>query len=414
MRPGIWFGISGDAPDLRLQPTPPGTRYLVDNDPALNPQLNPPFSLKERLRRSLGRLPRSPWHGSVGFPAITECWNGAILASRVGPSGSMVCFGGGHNDYFGSDVHRFDIDSREWTRELNGFTAGTPDDYGAGAAYPGSTYPDGSPLPPHTYGYVQYYQQQNDLLLLKGQTELGPNVKAVPIPHLLNLHSWRWRSGPKHPDAVFNSGGWTTWDPTRRRLWGHSGDDGGGNGLSWFSPDHRDHTRTVGRWGPRYPNKLPGRANHNAMQIDPLGDLIIVAAHADARIYCLDPDDPERPLVPLAAEGDNPPISPFSALEFSQRLDGILYFGAPSSPDVYLLKRPTADSKSALIDGVWRWIRIADRTAGKDPVADAARLSGWCLNPSHVFGRFRCVDYPGMTLAVLIRHVDSAVYAMRL
>ena len=105
MSPNRWYAISGDRPDLGLQPTPPGTRYLKDNDPACDPRLNPARTLSERLRRMLGREPKSPWHGVAGFSAITEAWNSAAYASRFGASGSMIVFGGGHNDYFGSDVH---------------------------------------------------------------------------------------------------------------------------------------------------------------------------------------------------------------------------------------------------------------------------------------------------------------------
>jgi hypothetical protein len=94
----------------------------------------------------------------------------------------MVVFGGGHNDYFGSDVHAFDVAERRWRRLTTGYVIGSPDEYGDGAVYPHAAYPDGSPLPPHTYDYVQYDDAGNDLLLLKGQTELGRNVKAVPIP----------------------------------------------------------------------------------------------------------------------------------------------------------------------------------------------------------------------------------------
>src|SRR5205823_14452538 len=72
-----WYAISGDAPDLELQPTPDGTRYLIDTDPARDPGLNPAHTLKERLRRVLGREPNSPWHGVAGCSAITERWDGA-------------------------------------------------------------------------------------------------------------------------------------------------------------------------------------------------------------------------------------------------------------------------------------------------------------------------------------------------
>jgi hypothetical protein len=33
----------------------------------------------------------------LGFTALTEAWNGAVLASRSGACGSLIVFGGGHN-----------------------------------------------------------------------------------------------------------------------------------------------------------------------------------------------------------------------------------------------------------------------------------------------------------------------------
>ena len=73
-----WYAISGDAPDLELWATAPGTRYLIDTDPARDPELNPARTPKERVRRMLGREPKSPWHGVAGFSAITEGWNSSL------------------------------------------------------------------------------------------------------------------------------------------------------------------------------------------------------------------------------------------------------------------------------------------------------------------------------------------------
>ena len=143
-----WFRISGDRPDLDLPPTVPGTRYLADNDPATDPVLNPALGIKERLRRLLGKRPHAPWQGRSGFSSITEAWNGAVFASRFGKSGSMVVFGGGHNNYYGSDIHAFDLYTRRWSRIADGFISLETDAYGAGAVYPDAEYPDGSPLPP--------------------------------------------------------------------------------------------------------------------------------------------------------------------------------------------------------------------------------------------------------------------------
>src|SRR5215471_8240056 len=326
MIPGCWYQISGDHPDLKLPPTSPGTRYLADNDPAGDAKLNAAKTPKEFLRRSLGRRPHSPWQGQCGFWAITEAWNGAVFASRFGASGSMIVFGGGHNDYFGSDVHAFDLASREWRRISDGYVGGGDCDYGSGAIYPDSVYPDGSPLPPHTYGYVQYDPVGNDYILLKGQTELGRAVKAVAIPHLFNLDTLHWRRGPKHPTAILNSGGWTTWDNSRRVLWGHSGDDGGGNAFIGFRPDGDNGNATYGRWTDHFPNKLPGIANHNAMQFDPLRDIIIVSVHARDELHALDPANPARELVRLRSVGSKPVLRPFAALEYAPNIARLVYF----------------------------------------------------------------------------------------
>ena len=349
----------------------------------------------------------------MGFSAITEAWNGAVYASRHGAGGSMIVFGGGHNDYFGSDVHAFDLASREWRRIADGYVSGGDGDYGAGARYPDSVYPDGSPLPPHTYGYVQYDPIGNDYLLLKGQAELGPDVEAVAIPHLFNLDTLRWRHGPRHPTAVLNSAGWTTWDASRRVLWGHSGDDGGGNAFIGFCPDGANGNGTFGHWTERFPNKLPGIANHNAMQIDPVRDVIVVAVHARDALHAIDPADPGREIVRLEAAGAKPSLRPYAALEYAPNLDRLVYFSPLDGGIVYTIAGPERKAADKLA-GEWTWHECAPAAGTLQPIADAAGRSRFPVNASHAFGRFRIASFGAFDLAVLVRHVDSPVYAMRL
>ena len=409
-----WYAISGDHPDLGLQPTPPGSRYLNDNDPARDPHLNPARTLKERLRRMLGRDPKSPWHGVAGFSAITEAWNSSVYASRFGASGSMIVFGGGHNNYFGSDVHAFDLASRQWSRISDGYVEGSNRDYGEGARYPDSVYPDGSPLPPHTYGYVQYDPLGNDYILLKGQTELGRSVKAVAIPHLFDLDTLRWRRGPKHPTAILNSGGCTTWDDLRRVLWGHSGDDGGGNAFIGFCPDGDNGNATCGRWTDHFPNKLPGIANHNAMQIDPVHDIIVVSVHERDELYALSPVDPARGIGRLKSVGSKPLLRPFAALEYAPNIARLIYFSPLDDGIVYTIapSREQGSRNGSLMDWIWRAHQPA--AGSLNPIARAAEHSRFGVNVSHVFGRFRIASFEGIDVAILVRHVDSPVYAWRL
>ena len=133
MARGRWYRLSGDHPDLELPPTARGTRYLIDTDPARDKRLNHATEAKEILRRLIGRRPFAHWQGRCGFPAITEAWNGAAFASQFRTSGSMIVFGGGHHDYFGSSVHAFDLGTREWLRISDGYISGGANDYGQDA-----------------------------------------------------------------------------------------------------------------------------------------------------------------------------------------------------------------------------------------------------------------------------------------
>lgn len=411
MKVGRWYRLSGDRPDLGLSATPPGTRYLSDGDPALDPTLNAAREPKEIIRRLAGRYPLAPWSGRTGFPAITEAWNGAVLATQFGDSGSLIIFGGGHNTYFGSDVHAFDLASREWKRISDGFTQGRPEQYGEGAFYPHAEYPDGSPLPPHNYGYVQYDPVGNDYLILKGNTELGPNVKAVAIPHMFNLDRLQWRRGPKHPVAILNSGGFTTWDSSRRLLWGHAGDDGGGNTFIGFQPDGANGDGTFGNWGSLYANKFPGIANHNAMQIDPSRDIIVAAIHARDGLFALNPADPATPATALRSIGQRLRLAEHAAVEYAPNLDRLVYYSAQDGATVHLITAPPASDWSALTAGEWEWTQYnGDRI---DPIGDARAVTQYATNWRQTYGRFRVASWGPTDVAILIRHVDTPVYAMR-
>jgi hypothetical protein len=412
MKIGRWYRLSGDRPDLGLPATSIGTRYLRDGDPARDSDLNPVRQPYAALRRLIGKNVAAPWSGRSGFAAITEAWNGAVLATRFGACGSLIVFGGGHNDYFGSDVHAFDLARREWSRISDGFVQGRPENYGAGAFYPNAEYPDGSPLPPHTYGYVQYDVVGNDYLILKGNSELGPDVKAVATPHLFNLERRRWRRGPQQPSAILNSGGFTTWDASRRVLWGHSGDDGGGNAYIGYYPDGANADGTFGRWGSLHSSKFPGAANHNAMQIDPRRDIVAVLAHAHDGLFAIDPADPAAPAARLRLCGTRPRIAEYAALEYAPNLDRLIYYSAQHGAAVHTIAAPKGCGWSTLVAGEWDWRLCADDSF--DPVADARAVSRHAGHWRHTFGRFRVATWGSTDVALLIRHVDTPVYALRL
>jgi len=55
--------------------------------------------------------------GSIGsHQEILGAWSGMGFAADYGSMGSLICTGGGHSDYLGNDVYRYDIASRAWSR----------------------------------------------------------------------------------------------------------------------------------------------------------------------------------------------------------------------------------------------------------------------------------------------------------
>ncbi len=292
------------------------------------------------------------------------------------------------------------------------YVADEPEAYGQGAVYPEAVYPDGSPLPPHTYEYVQYDPMGNDYLLLKGQAELGPNVAPTPIPHMFNLDTLSWRRGPKHASAVLNSGGWTTWDATRRMLWGNSGNDG--NTFIGFCPDGDNGDGTFGSWSTLFPNKMPSKADHNAMMIDPNRDVIVVLVHDLDALYAIDPTNPKEASVRVSSRGPKPSIAPYSAIAYAPTLDAFIYYSATDGPNVYSITAPEGSTWSHLTSRSWLWRNILNQSNKLNPVTDAAAVSRHRVSTHHTFGRFRVATYGSTDLAILIRHVDSPVYAMKL
>lgn len=411
MKTGHWYRISGNQPDLGLAPTPPGTRFLEDGDPAKDLNLNPSRSLEMRARRLLGLYAKAPWSGRCDFWSITETWNGAAFADYFGDSGSMIIFGGGHNDYFGSDVHAFNLATRQWSRISDGYVNGKINEYGAGAIYENACYPNDSPLPPHTYGYVQYDPVGNDYILLKGQRQLGPEVEPIAIPHILNLDTLRWRHGPKHPQAELKSGGWTAWDPVRRTLWGNSGDDG--NTFIGYSPDGKNKDGTFGTWGNLQASKLPNSADHNAMAYDPTQDRLIIAEHKKSRLLSINPASPDEPIRTLTS-CSTPAIHPYASLEYAPKMNALIYYSASNGAELFCIRKKGASNLAEQNTQSCHWESITATTNQLNPITHAAKTSHHPTNVNHTFGRFRVTSYDGVDIGILIRHIDSPVYVIKL
>jgi len=150
------------------------------------------------------------------------------------------------------------------------------------------------------------------------------------------------------------------------------------------------------------------------MQIDPARDLIVVSVHARDALYAIDPTDPEREIERLESTGPKPALRPYAALEYAPNLARVVYFSPLDHGPVYFIApAQDRDSRVALAER-WDWHAYRPAPDTLDPIADAANRSRYPVNLSQTFGRFRIASFGAIDLAVLVRHVDSPVYAMRL
>ena len=139
--------------------------------------------------------------------------------------------------------------------------------------------------------------------------------------------------------------------------------------------------------------------------------VIVSAANA---LCALDPSAPAGELVRLSCSGDQPVLAEFAALEYAPNLHRFVYFSAKNGPRLYSITEPDGSSWPQLTNGAWKWRCILNPDNRLDPIAHAATNTKYDLNRDHTFGRFRVATYGIFDLAVLIRHVDTPVYAMML
>ena len=139
------------------------------------------------------------------------------------------------------------------------------------------------------------------------------------------------------------------------------------------------------------------------MQIHPDADLILVSLHARDCLACIDPERPGDAIIPVESVGPKPHIQEYAALEYSTAIRSLVYFSARDRGMVHAINW----------DDEARW-RALSEPSSLDPVSDAAAQSRHHVNRAHTFGRFRIAHFDDADIAILVRHVDSPVYAMRL
>jgi hypothetical protein len=366
--PGSWAPISGNT--------------LADVDPELDPAVNPNYPRE------------APWRGSTGQSSVIEAWNGGVIVPNLGTAGSLLLFGGGHGNYFGNEVYRFDLASGRWSRLSDPYVATRAE---LTAYYELGEFPDGSPLPPHTYDQLEYDPDTRSLIVLRGVQQL--NTPGNPVsgghPHLFDLDRRQWRRGARHGFAV-PSGGFSAYDSVRRVHWS-AAPGRQGAGLRYFDAMPRNSDGSVGRWSGEIASiEMSG---DGAAAFDPLHELLVYTRFRTSGDVMAVHVGEGGPRAGTLLQGGAAPVpEPGHGWEWSPTRRAFLFWRRGAEVHEFRLEGtdPWQDR--------WEWHRLSLAGAAGPP--EMIRDNG-------IYGRFRLVTVGEREFALVVNGVDQAVYAYR-
>lgn len=375
IEPGTWASVSRNT--------------LSDVDPAASPEVNPEY-------------PAAPsWRGNSGQKSVINAWNGGAFASRFGTLGSLIVFGGGHNDYFGNEIYAFDLEQRLWNRVTNPYAASRDV---LTARYVDGSFPDGSPLPPHTYDYVDYHPASNSFVLLKGLQQLGVSGGAYSgaPAFLFDFGSRTWRRSPPAA-AAYGSAGWSAYDPLRDVFWVNPPSATPLAGFRYFDPDGVSPEGWVGSWSESFGARKAGGGDGMGTY-DPANDILVYTnlKKPPGAVYGIDLSRPEDAPVKLDLEGDVPELAAGHGWEWSDLRQALIYWPRSGGANVHELRLRGKDWRK----GPWAWTRL---TNGNNAVVPQSMTA-----ENGVYGRFRLVRFVDAEIAVVVNRVDGPVYAFRI
>lgn len=338
----------------------------------------------------------APWHGTTGLRGAIDAWNGGAFARGLGTHGSLLTFGGGRNNYLGSDVYAFDLGQQSWSRITNPYPG--PFTW----PFPSTAYPDGSPLPPHTYDYVDYHPPTNSFVLLRGVANAGSlptNDTSAPVAHFLDLDSMSWRTGARNPATRQRSGGNSCYDATRGVFWAISP---GERFISSFDPRIENPDGTFGA----YANYASPTININidgVADCSPDLDIYVVTSFRQPpqRVLAVDLRNPAAGMVTLRETGNPPPTREHqSGWVWSKRRGAFIYWRRGG--DVYEFRLVDGDWKT----GTWQWSRLTDP---QNTIAPEAMI-----RDNGIYSRFQLVQWGDEEVAVVVNRFNGPVYAFRI
>lgn len=368
---------AGRAPEwVQSLPTgawsPISLNTLSDVDPQRDPEANP-------------RYPNNaPWRGNSGQTGVIDAWNGGAFASGYGESGSLIVWGGGHQDYYGNEIYAFDLKTLRWNRVTKPY-AGT-----ISYPYTDGIFPDGSPSPPHIYDQIEYFPPTNSLIVLRTMASNSPS--NVPVAAQFSFDTGRWTRSPRNTESHHNSGGWSAYDESRRVIWAEGGS--GTTAFTSFNPQARASDGQLGSWA-NYRWKVG--ITDAVAALDPQNDILLVTAfRSGTDIHAIDLKNPSASSVRIKQSGDIPARSSGHGWEWSDTRQAFIYWSPGTG--VYEVKLSGNDWRN----DTWVWTQL---TSGSNTSPSAK---------ARPYSRFRIARFDDAEVAIVVTGINQPVYAFRI
>lgn len=305
MTVGTWYPLSGPSPGLGLSAT--NTADSVDPDPTNV----------------------APYRGgnNTGWRAMWDKWNGGIYAPTLGQYGSLCNWGGGHQDYNGNGMARWDVDTRVWTRLITPSSAGP---FTSGAALTNGLFVDGTAAPAHTYNFQCFHPPTDSYICLKsidqiGAPDNGGNANAarplmISLPQAL-LGNVIWRRGALGGGGLQSpSQGSACYDSIRDCFYTLHFSVGRFGKFS--NPNVSNGDGTYGVWTIFNPSGDFGF--DQSMGHDPVNDWVIVADSNRGNFWRKDPNNMGGARTAITLSG-TPTLDTQSSLCYSSAMGGFVY-----------------------------------------------------------------------------------------
>lgn len=331
--------------------------------------------------------------GTSGYDMVLRAWSSAVL-NTVGlyvsgafvPGTWLVCWGGGHNDYYGNEVYAFgplEAETPAWQR-ITDPTIPAPVNVPRSGVYPVSR---------HSYDALTYLPTVNKFISFgaAGYASIGFAYNSVDLFNFGVNPSVTapWSSLPDLTNAGSTIGAVSAYNPSTAKAWGV----GSGNGAGLFCYDVVANTLTT------YAKDAPwnlGASRYLSASILPSSNLF-VCCDSTGVVRCLDLNSPtgsfyaptttgSAPSGNVALKWDNPR---YRFVAKSSQGGKTLWFLTPGSP-------PTVGG------GTWTWTSVTPST-GDTPQANT---QGSSFDYGY-FGRLQVVNTGTISGALAVSDYDT-------